>query len=182
MSHVQMAGGRQVPMHTPTPCIRLWPAPLVRQSPGITALATCIGCVFEAAAIDTASVCWAQQQQRQPRQPSVGRSHQCSSYSDQQMLLPLPPSCTHPLSHACDATPSSIWQVVVPGPGSATMQREFAFHACLGPGTSQAEVMQLCGIHQLLDAALAGYHVTILAYGQTGGWSVWVGGRGGGLQ
>jgi len=30
--------------------------------------------------------------------------------------------------------------------------------------------MQLCGIQQLLDAALAGYHVTIFAYGQTGGW------------
>ena len=59
-------------------------------------------------------------------------------------------------------------KVVVPGPGGATMQREFNFHACLGPETSQTEVMQLCGIHQLLDAALAGYHVTILAYGQTG--------------
>jgi hypothetical protein len=48
--------------------------------------------------------------------------------------------------------------------------REFAFHACLGPQTTQEEVMQLCGIQQLLDAALAGYHVTIFAYGQTGGW------------
>lgn len=28
--------------------------------------------------------------------------------------------------------------------------------------------MQLCGIQQLLDAGLAGYHVTIFAYGQTG--------------
>eukprot|EP00983_Pelagomonas_calceolata_P049668 1141623-Pelagomonas_calceolata.AAC.4 len=25
--------------------------------------------------------------------------------------------------------------------------------------------MQLCGVHQLLDAALAGYNVTIFAYG-----------------
>ena len=48
--------------------------------------------------------------------------------------------------------------------------REFAFHACLGPQTTQEEVMQLCGIQQLLDAALAGYPVTIFAYGQTGGW------------
>lgn len=59
-------------------------------------------------------------------------------------------------------------QVVVPGPGGATMQRDFSFHACLGPEVSQADVMDLCGIHQLLDAALAGYHVTIFAYGQTG--------------
>lgn len=59
-------------------------------------------------------------------------------------------------------------QVVVPGPNGATMQRDFAFHACLDSATSQADVMALCGINQLLDAALAGYHVTILAYGQTG--------------
>jgi hypothetical protein len=50
------------------------------------------------------------------------------------------------------------------------MQRDFSFHACLGPEVNQADVMELCGIHQLLDAALAGYHVTIFAYGQTGGW------------
>lgn len=64
-----------------------------------------------------------------------------------------------------------IWcrqQVVVPGPAGATMQKDFSFHACLGPETSQADVMALCGIQQLLDAALAGYHVTIFAYGQTG--------------
>lgn len=56
----------------------------------------------------------------------------------------------------------------MPGPGGTTMQRDFSFHACLGPSTSQADVMALCGIQQLLDAALAGYHVTIFAYGQTG--------------
>jgi hypothetical protein len=56
----------------------------------------------------------------------------------------------------------------VPGPGGASLSREFGFHACLGPDTSQAEVLELCGITQLLDAALAGYHVTIFAYGQTG--------------
>jgi hypothetical protein len=61
-----------------------------------------------------------------------------------------------------------LLQVVVPGPAGATMQKRFSFHACLGPGTSQADVMALCGIQQLLDAALAGYHVTIFAYGQTG--------------
>lgn len=74
--------------------------------------------------------------------------------------------CTssHPFSDFC-----VVLQVVVPGPGGATMQRDFSFHACLGPEVSQADVMDLCGIHQLLDAALAGYHVTIFAYGQTGG-------------
>ncbi|GBF90201.1 kif12 type kinesin [Raphidocelis subcapitata] len=59
-------------------------------------------------------------------------------------------------------------KVIVPGPGGASLSREFGFHACLGPDTSQAEVLELCGITQLLDAALAGYHVTIFAYGQTG--------------
>lgn len=48
------------------------------------------------------------------------------------------------------------------------MQRDFAFHACLGPDVSQTDVMALCGVPQLLDAALAGYNVTIFAYGQTG--------------
>ena len=32
----------------------------------------------------------------------------------------------------------------------------------------QADVVRACGITQLLDAALAGFHVTIFAYGQTG--------------
>jgi Kinesin motor domain len=67
--------------------------------------------------------------------------------------------------HALD---TRAYQVMVTGPAGATMQRNFAFHACLGPATSQSDVMALCGIQQLLDAALAGYHVTILAYGQTG--------------
>ncbi|GIL79398.1 hypothetical protein Vretifemale_8687 [Volvox reticuliferus] len=48
------------------------------------------------------------------------------------------------------------------------MQRDFAFHACLGPDVSQADVLHLCGVPQLLDAALAGYNVTVFAYGQTG--------------
>lgn len=30
------------------------------------------------------------------------------------------------------------------------------------------DVLRLCGITQLLDAALDGYNATILAYGQTG--------------
>ncbi len=36
------------------------------------------------------------------------------------------------------------------------------------PDVSQSDVMSLCGIPQLLDAALSGYNVTIFAYGQTG--------------
>lgn len=39
------------------------------------------------------------------------------------------------------------------------------------PQTTQSEVLQLCGVQQLLDAALAGYNVTIFAYG---GWWVFV--------
>ncbi|GFR52859.1 hypothetical protein Agub_g15486 [Astrephomene gubernaculifera] len=59
-------------------------------------------------------------------------------------------------------------KVVVPGPAGTSMQRDFAFHACLGPEVGQADVLHLCGVPQLLDAALAGYNVTIVAYGQTG--------------
>lgn len=39
---------------------------------------------------------------------------------------------------------------------------------CGRPEISQSDVLYLCGIPQLLDAALAGYNVTIFAYGQTG--------------
>jgi hypothetical protein len=59
-------------------------------------------------------------------------------------------------------------KVVVGGPAGATMQRDFSFHACLGPEVGQEEVLRLCGINQLLDAALSGYNVTVFAYGQTG--------------
>jgi len=51
-------------------------------------------------------------------------------------------------------------------PGAAgvqMMERAFPFHVCVGPEASQADVMRLCGINQLLDAALDGYNVTILA-------------------
>ncbi|MEW5307173.1 MAG: hypothetical protein WDW36_009583 [Sanguina aurantia] len=59
-------------------------------------------------------------------------------------------------------------KVVVPGPAKTTMTRDFTFHACLGPDVMQPDVLTLCGVPQLLDAALAGYNVTIFAYGQTG--------------
>jgi hypothetical protein len=55
------------------------------------------------------------------------------------------------------------------GGGSSQPQPyDFTFHACLGPETTQRQVMERCGVAQLVDAALAGYHVTVLAYGQTG--------------
>ena len=60
-------------------------------------------------------------------------------------------------------------QVLLPAPkGAPPAARSFAFHACLGPATRQADVLRVCGLTQLLDAALAGFHVTIMTYGQTG--------------
>ena len=60
-------------------------------------------------------------------------------------------------------------QVLLHGPkGAPPAVRSFAFHACLGPATRQADVLRQCGLTQLLDAALAGFHVTIMTYGQTG--------------
>lgn len=55
-----------------------------------------------------------------------------------------------------------------PVKGAAAISRNFAFHGCLGPGTKQTDVLRLCGISQLLDAAMAGFNVTIMTYGQTG--------------
>ena len=46
--------------------------------------------------------------------------------------------------------------------------RDFAFHACIGPEVSQGDVLHMCGIPSLLEAAMNGYNVTIFCYGQTG--------------
>jgi len=59
-------------------------------------------------------------------------------------------------------------QVVVQGPRGSTMSKPYQFHACLGPQVKQPDVGALCGIPKLLDAAVAGYHATVLTYGQTG--------------
>jgi hypothetical protein len=48
------------------------------------------------------------------------------------------------------------------------------FVPALRPQTSQSDVLHLCGVPQLLDAALAGYNVTIFAYGQTGKLCDWL--------
>lgn len=62
-----------------------------------------------------------------------------------------------------------MWtQVLVPGPKGSVMTRNFTFHGCLTPSSKQADVLKICGITQLLSAAMAGYHATIFAYGQTG--------------
>jgi hypothetical protein len=50
--------------------------------------------------------------------------------------------------------------------GSKPMLHNMSFHGCLGPNCRQTDVMKACGVTQLLDAALAGYNVTIFAYGQ----------------
>lgn len=56
----------------------------------------------------------------------------------------------------------------MPGPKSAQTVKPFSFHGVLGPDDTQADVLRACSISTLLDAALAGFHVTIFAYGQTG--------------
>ena len=65
----------------------------------------------------------------------------------------------------------NIWsmQVLLPNlKGTPPAVRSYAFHACLGSACKQADVLRVCGLTQLLDAALAGFHVTIMTYGQTG--------------
>ena len=59
-------------------------------------------------------------------------------------------------------------QVLAPGPKGSVMTRNFTFHGCLAPNSKQSDVLKICGITQLLNAAMAGYHATIFAYGQTG--------------
>ena len=63
---------------------------------------------------------------------------------------------------------ADLLQVLVPGPKGSVLTRNFTFHGCLTPSSKQADVLKICGITQLLNAAMAGYHATIFAYGQTG--------------
>ena len=42
------------------------------------------------------------------------------------------------------------------------------FDVCLGKEAAQDEVMHGLGIYQLMNAAMAGYSVCVLAYGPTG--------------
>lgn len=59
-------------------------------------------------------------------------------------------------------------KVIAPGAKGSVMTRNFTFHGCLAPNSKQSDVLKICGITQLLNAAMAGYHATIFAYGQTG--------------
>jgi len=80
---------------------------------------------------------------------------QVSQESHQQVILTVPTSAT-------TAPSSSHWL----GPNSAVLQpttKTFQFHSCIGPESGQEDVIRLCGITQLLDAALDGYNATILA-------------------
>lgn len=72
------------------------------------------------------------------------------------------------LSHTLLADLRVALQVIVPGPKGSVMTRNFTFHGCLAPNSKQSDVLKICGITQLLNAAMAGYHATIFAYGQTG--------------
>jgi len=80
---------------------------------------------------------------------------QLSQESHQQVKLTVPASAT-------TAPSSSHWL----GPNSAVLQpttKTFQFHSCIGPESGQDDVIRLCGITQLLDAALDGYNATVLA-------------------
>eukprot|EP00195_Chlamydomonas_chlamydogama_P013464 CAMPEP_0202909328 /NCGR_PEP_ID=MMETSP1392-20130828/49024_1 /ASSEMBLY_ACC=CAM_ASM_000868 /TAXON_ID=225041 /ORGANISM="Chlamydomonas chlamydogama, Strain SAG 11-48b" /LENGTH=1054 /DNA_ID=CAMNT_0049599039 /DNA_START=77 /DNA_END=3241 /DNA_ORIENTATION=+ len=46
--------------------------------------------------------------------------------------------------------------------------RSYDFDACLTGSTSQDELFELCGMQELVEAALNGYSVTVFAFGQTG--------------
>lgn len=46
--------------------------------------------------------------------------------------------------------------------------KQFKFTACVGPGISQADFFEQCGVKTLVDSSLQGYAATIFAYGQTG--------------
>mmetsp|Transcript_24646 Transcript_24646/g.67171 ORF Transcript_24646/g.67171 Transcript_24646/m.67171 type:complete len:806 (+) Transcript_24646:283-2700(+) len=55
----------------------------------------------------------------------------------------------------------------LPG-ASRSGAKSYSFDACLPGKTTQAELFETCGMHELVEAALDGYAVTIFAFGQTG--------------
>eukprot|EP00899_Mesostigma_viride_P015158 jgi/Mesvir1/23643/Mv18314-RA.4 len=59
-------------------------------------------------------------------------------------------------------------KIDVPGPNGQILSRNFQFQVCLGPETSQAQVITACSVHRILDSVVDGYTGTLLAYGQTG--------------
>ncbi|GFR41524.1 hypothetical protein Agub_g2220 [Astrephomene gubernaculifera] len=46
--------------------------------------------------------------------------------------------------------------------------RSYEFDACLAGNTTQEDLFEICGLQELVEAALDGYCVTIFAFGQTG--------------
>lgn len=79
-----------------------------------------------------------------------------------------PPHITTPTTQQYKRKSEFVGQVIAPGPKGSVMTRNFTFHGCLAPNSKQSDVLKICGITQLLNAAMAGYHATIFAYGQTG--------------
>ena len=66
-----------------------------------------------------------------------------------------------------------LLQVLVPGPKGTVMTGNYNLHGCLTPSSKQADVLKICGITQLLNAAMAGYHATIFVYFHTGSWKIY---------
>ncbi|KAG2440414.1 hypothetical protein HYH02_010302 [Chlamydomonas schloesseri] len=56
---------------------------------------------------------------------------------------------------------------VLPG-ATRSGARSYEFDACLPGQTTQEELYDICGLSELVDAALDGYCVTVFAFGQTG--------------
>ncbi|KAI8469352.1 MAG: hypothetical protein J3K34DRAFT_513527 [Monoraphidium minutum] len=54
------------------------------------------------------------------------------------------------------------------GGGGGGAARLYEFDACLPGGTGQAQLFDVCGADELVEAALDGYSTTVFAFGQTG--------------
>ena len=46
-------------------------------------------------------------------------------------------------------------QVMVPGAKGTVMTRNLTFHGCLAPNSKQSDVLKICGMTHLLNAARA---------------------------
>ncbi|KXZ56177.1 hypothetical protein GPECTOR_1g152 [Gonium pectorale] len=74
-------------------------------------------------------------------------------------------SCSPDARRVQVALPERLAANAGPGRGAA---RSYDFDACLAGSTTQEELFEVCGMQELVEAALDGYCVTIFAFGQTG--------------
>ena len=103
---------------------------------------------------------------RSPR-PSGTRTPRPSEHEHIKSVVRVRPLLPYEISEheeCCVEIPPEGKSVILTGKNN--YPREFSFLSVLGPECSQAHVYEQSGVKDLLKAAMQGYAVTVMAYGQ----------------